>query len=93
MIGPVSPEQQWEDAGQEELSEEGNSEGRDEEEGPSEDGDKVIVIRTPEGPSQREIEDHMANHIPFRSWCPFCVAGKHAAGHTVRKQKDMAASQ
>ena len=49
-------------------------------EGPSEEGDRVTVIRTPEGPSQREIEEHMANHIPFRSWCPFCVTGKAVSG-------------
>ena len=27
-------------------------------------------------PSQGEIEKHNACHIPFRNWCPFCVAGK-----------------
>ena len=80
MIGPVSPEQQWEQAGHDDLSEEEMEGDRDELEGPSEEGDKVNSIKTPEGPSQREIEDHMANHIPFRSWCPFCVAGKAVSG-------------
>ncbi len=27
-------------------------------------------------PSQEEIDRHNATHIPFRNWCPFCVAGK-----------------
>ena len=27
-------------------------------------------------PSQEEVDKHNACHIPFRSWCPFCVAGK-----------------
>ena len=80
MIGPVSPEQQWEQAGQEDPSEEDVEEDRSGLEGPSEEGDRVTVIRTPEGPSQREIEEHMANRIPFRSWCPFCVTGKAVSG-------------
>ena len=48
MIGPVSPEQQWELAGQEELSEEDMEENKDELEGPSEEGERVSAIRTPE---------------------------------------------
>ena len=33
-------------------------------------------------PSKQEIEEHMATHMPFRSWCPFCVAGKAvSSGH------------
>ena len=87
MIGPVSPEQQWEQAGQEEISEEEMEEDRDELEGPSEEGEKVSAIKTPEGPSQKEIEEHMANHIPFRSWCPFCVTGKAVSGpHQARTE-------
>ena len=27
-------------------------------------------------PSAREVEEHNATHLPFRSWCPYCVAGK-----------------
>ena len=27
-------------------------------------------------PTAAEVEQHMATHIPFREWCPHCVAGK-----------------
>ena len=27
-------------------------------------------------PCQAEVDDHNRKHLPFRSWCPFCVAGK-----------------
>ena len=30
-------------------------------------------------PSQKEIDEHMLTHIPFRSWCKFCVMGKSVA--------------
>ena len=27
-------------------------------------------------PTCEEVEKHNATHLPFRTWCPFCVAGK-----------------
>ena len=27
-------------------------------------------------PSKAEVERHNLTHLPFRSWCPFCVKGK-----------------
>ena len=27
-------------------------------------------------PTPEEVEQHMVTHIPFREWCPHCVAGK-----------------
>ena len=47
---------------------------------------EVIVRRKPLSPSKREREIHEGSHIPFRSWCESCVAGrgrarKHAARH------------
>ena len=27
-------------------------------------------------PSPKEVEEHNVTHMPFRSWCPFCVKGK-----------------
>ena len=47
-----------------------------------EEAAEAKVIRMECAPSKQEIEDHMATHMPFRSWCPFCVAGKAvSAGH------------
>ena len=31
---------------------------------------------TGEGPIRQDIEEHMATHLPCRSWCPRCIAGK-----------------
>ena len=28
------------------------------------------------GPTREEFEEHMRTHIPFRTWCEFCVKGK-----------------
>ena len=27
-------------------------------------------------PSEKEVEQHMLTHLPFRSWCAHCVRGK-----------------
>lgn len=35
---------------------------------------KAVVMRRPYTPTQKEIEEHMPLHIPFRAWCPHCVA-------------------
>ena len=36
---------------------------------------KTIVV----GPSKAEYDEHMRTHLPFRSWCEFCVKGKAKA--------------
>ena len=33
-------------------------------------------LPSPELPSQSEIDDHNADHRPYRSWCRFCVEGR-----------------
>ena len=39
--------------------------------------DSVNVYCSPCAPTQLEIDKHnAANHIPFRSWCPVCVAAR-----------------
>ena len=30
----------------------------------------------PRLPSKQEIEEHNITHLPYRSWCPHCVAGR-----------------
>ena len=37
------------------------------------------VAKKPVLPTEEEIELHNCTHIPFRSWCAFCVAGKAKA--------------
>ena len=38
----------------------------------------VRTSATPKLPSLKEIEIHNMSHLTYRSWCPFCVAGKRA---------------
>ena len=42
----------------------------------SEEGVKAGIVRKPDEPTAEEWEEHMATHIPFRNWCPFCVKGQ-----------------
>ena len=30
----------------------------------------------PKLPTKKEVEDHNLTHMPYRNWCPYCVAGK-----------------
>ena len=32
-------------------------------------------------PSAAEVAEHVRTHVPYRTWCPYCVAGRgHAVG-------------
>ena len=33
------------------------------------------TLRTPQLPTQSELEEHRIDHLPYRSWCPECVEG------------------
>ena len=51
----------------------------DEEEIVAEIGENVVVpkgLPSPSLPSKAEVEHHNLTHLPYRSWCPFCVAGR-----------------
>ena len=37
---------------------------------------KIKIKRIPAMPTQAEIDEHCATHVPFRDWCEFCVHGK-----------------
>ena len=34
------------------------------------------ALPSPTLPSKKEVEFHNLTHIPYRSWCPFCVAAR-----------------
>ena len=36
-------------------------------------------------PPQDEVDKHMLTHLPYRSWCPYCVKGKSHGKHHSRK--------
>ena len=52
-------------------------EGPDEQEQAEEDFEcQGCVEPRPGQPTQTQLEDHRVDHLPYRSWCPECVAGK-----------------
>ena len=53
----------------------------------TEEANNPILLKDPGKPSAREIEQHNITHMPFRSWCPSCVAGK-ATNRAHRRQDE-----
>ena len=51
---------------------------KDEQEEVGQDEEAQDAKLNPHGvrPTSEEVEKHNATHLPFRTWCPFCVAGK-----------------
>ncbi len=48
------------------------------------------VLPDPGQPTQSEIEEHRIDHLPYRSWCPECVAGR-ATGEQHRARRGLRA--
>ena len=48
---------------------------------------KLKMIADPRKPSDREVEDHNRMHMPYRNWCPLCVAGR-GKGHMHHDRED-----
>ena len=47
------------------------------------------IQKTPMLPTQSEIDEHNVTHVPFRSWCPFCIRGRGlSSGHFAKKEPD-----
>ena len=59
----------------------------------STEGVDAKVACVPCMPTQQEVEIHNATHVPFRSWCPYCVAGKAKANPHFRKASDRVQSE
>ncbi len=54
-----------------------------------EEARRPVIAKDPGNPTQAEIEEHEIAHLPFRSWCAFCIRGKaHNDGHKRQKNKD-----
>ena len=52
-------------------------EGDDDDGGPNEESYVGLRSRSAHpAPTRAEKEEHDKSHIPYRSWCPFCVAGR-----------------
>ena len=55
----------------------------------SEEAAKAKLARAGKRPTDKEVEEHMNTHLPYRSWCPHCVRGKARGGmHVSVKDKD-----
>ena len=55
----------------------------------SKEGMRARVVRAGHAPTDREVEEHVVNHLPFRSWCRHCVKGKaRSLPHRVRSAED-----
>ena len=53
------------------------SEGNDAQSYPEgEECEDTRVMHDPGQPTEREIEEHRIDHMPYRSWCPHCVKGR-----------------
>ena len=39
----------------------------------------------PKLPTEKEVEEHNLTHLPYRNWCPHCVAGKGKAASHFKK--------
>ena len=48
---------------------------------------KASLRKSPDQPTTREVEEHMVTHVPYRSWCPYCIAGKSKADAHFNKGK------
>ena len=40
------------------------------------DVEPLKKAKNPRLPSREEVEEHIRTHIPFRSWCKWCVEGR-----------------
>ena len=45
------------------------------------------ILPDPGQPTQKQLEDHRVDHLPCRSWCPECVAGR-ATGEQHQKRTE-----
>ena len=39
-------------------------------------GEGPRVLKAPRAPTQREIDAHMATHLPHAAWCDICMKGR-----------------
>ena len=40
------------------------------------EGQAPTLLRSPIRPSAEDVEKHDATHVPYRNWCPICVAAR-----------------
>ena len=58
-----------------------------------EEGIKARIVTKPDEPSRKEWDDHMVTHLPYRSWCPFCVKARHKEDELMEMESEEASSK
>ena len=80
MSDHLNPAPEEEVAGEDGLSQDGDPEVEVIEEGDSSDdedgGARSRVLKAPRAPTQKEIDEHMATHLPHAAWCDICMKGR-----------------
>ena len=60
----------------------------------SKEGLRAKVVRKGYTPTQKEIDEHMPFHLPYREWCCHCVKGKcHGCPHRAKDKDEKEAEQ
>ena len=76
----LNPAPEEEEAGDDGLGQDGDPEVEVIEEGDSSNaeaaGSRPRVLRAPKAPTQAEIDEHMATHLPHAAWCDICMKGR-----------------
>ena len=87
-LGDSEDEREVEGAQREARAERKEDEEEEGEEGIQEDDFTCVECApgtkfksTPKEPSKREREEHNISHMPYRSWCSFCVRGRGISSH------------
>ena len=56
----------------------------------ADEGRRPKVLRRPQTPTKAEWDEHALTHLPFREWCPHCIAGKGMSSqHRSSKEPQM----
>ena len=61
--------------------------------GEEEEGRKPNMLANSVLPSRRKVDEHMATHIRYRSWCPSCVMGRGRNTQHFKKSMDDVAAR
>ncbi len=47
-----------------------------------------VAVPKVKSPTKEEIERHMITHMPYRSWCKACVAGRGRSRYHREQEED-----
>ena len=66
-----------------------SEESREETDEVSDEARKLKKLRMAvKAPTAAEREEHNRTHLPYRSWCPVCIAGRGVADHHRKSEEE-----